>query len=740
MRLHAPIRTHLNALAPAVWLIFLLSPVAWAVPELPAGVTQSDWRSMAAQIEAHQHQAVASEHGFQAKNPGQQWRTDFDAEGFLVTPQTSDWTWGLTLERYGVVGARQTPSGPPRIEARGKRVEYVWDDTLTEWMVNDSRGLEHGFTLNKRPQGDGEGLRFTLAVRGGLHPQALADGSGASFHDARGTAVMNYTGLKVFDATGRDLPARFTQQHGALHLAVDDRGAAYPVTIDPVAQQAYLKASNTGRDDLFGSSVAISGDTVVVGARWEASNATGVDGNQADNSAARSGAAYVFIRSAGLWSQQAYLKASNTGAGDWFGASVAVDGDTVVVGARFEDSHATGVDGNQADNSAIESGAAYVFTRTSGVWSQQAYLKAANTEEFDEFGVSVGISSETVVVGAFLEDSHATGVDGNQADNSVRNSGAAYVFTRTSGVWSQHAYLKASNTEAHDLFGGSVAISEDTVVVGASAEDSHATGVNGNQADNSSHDSGAAYVFTRTSGVWSQQAYLKASNTGAGGQFSELFGRSAAISGDTVVVGAPFEDSIASGAVDSGAAYVFVRSTGLWSQQAYLKASNIGAGDQFGDSVAISGDTLVVGAWLEDSHATGVDGNQADDSTQHAGAAYVFVRGAGVWSQQAYLKASNTGTGDLFGGSVAVSGDTVVVGARWEDSNATGVDGNQADDSVRDSGAVYIFTLLPEINPLGSAAPIPMLSEWGRLLLSGLLALLAIGTWRRRALSKTARP
>ncbi|MBN1538004.1 MAG: FG-GAP repeat protein, partial [Anaerolineales bacterium] len=145
-----------------------------------------------------------------------------------------------------------------------------------------------------------------------------------------------------------------------------------------MGSDSYLKASNTGSEDLFGRSVAVSGDTVVVGATGEASSATGVDGDQTDNSASGSGAAYVFVRSSGVWSQQAYLKASNTGANDFFGGSVAISGDTVVVGAMHEDSSATGVDGDQTNNSADASGAAYVFVRSNGDWSQQAYLKASN--------------------------------------------------------------------------------------------------------------------------------------------------------------------------------------------------------------------------------------------------------------------------------------------------------------------------------------------------------------------------
>ena len=466
--------------------------------------------------------------------------------------------------------------------------------------------------------------------------------------------------------------------------------------VDSLAeQQAYAKASNTAANDQFGYSVAISGDTVVVGAWLEDSSATGVDGNQADNSATNSGAAYVFVRDGTTWTQQAYLKASNTAANDQFGWSVAIFGDTIVVGANLEDSNATGVGGNEADNSASAAGAAYVFVRSGTTWSQQAYLKASNTAGNDQFGTTVAISGDTVVVGAPGEDSNATGVDGNQADNSASASGAGYVFVRSGTTWSQEAYLKASNTGAADQFGSSSAIAGDTLLVGSPGEDSNATGIDGNQASNSASASGAAYVFVR-SGTWSQQAYVKASNTGV----DDAFGSSVSISGDTALVGAIQEDSNATGVngnqannteTNSGAAYVFVRGGSTWSQQAYLKATNTGLNDSFGRSVAVSGDLVLVGAYGEDSNATGVDGDQEDESAQDAGAAYAYWRAGTTWTPEAYLKASNAFTFDNFGWSVALSGDTFAIGAIGEDSNATGIDGNQGDNSAGSSGAAYAF-------------------------------------------------
>ncbi|HKQ50594.1 MAG TPA: FG-GAP repeat protein [Phycisphaerae bacterium] len=665
---------------------------------VPDSLSASDWSGIRAAFEANRHAAFAVEGGYQVRNPGQAWQTRFDGRGFLTTPDAGGWTWGLELIRYGVEREEQLLVTPSCDEVRGGRINYQWNEALTEWYVNDPRGLEHGYTVHCRSTSSAGPLHFILAVRGSLYPRVSYDGRAVSFVDATGAAVVNYSGLTVFDADGAAVPAWFELAAEGLRLNVDDRAARYPLTIDPIAQQAYLKASNTGGGDQFGYSVAASGNTIVVGAPFEDSNASGVNGNQADESLGSSGAAYVFVRSGGSWSQQAYLKASNPTSFDYFGISVAVSGDTIVVGAEQEDSGATGIDGNQADNSEPNSGAAYVFVRSGTAWSQQAYLKASNTDGFDSFGSAVAVSGDTVVVGAKQEDSSATGVDGNQASNSAVQAGAAYVFVRDGGIWSQQAYLKASNTGVSDFFGVSLAVSGDTVVVGASQEDSAATGVDGDQLDNSAADSGAAYVFVRDGGVWSQQAYLKASNTGAG----DFMGGSVAVSGDTVVVGADQEDSAATGvdgnqvdesSADSGAAYVFFRDGGVWSQQAYLKASNTGTGDLFGIALSISGDTLTIGANEEDSNATGIDGNQADNTATNAGAAYLFARSGATWSQQAYVKVSNTGAGDKLGTSVAVSGNIVVIGADLEDSLATGVNGTQCIGGAADSGAVYVFPL-----------------------------------------------
>lgn len=480
------------------------------------------------------------------------------------------------------------------------------------------------------------------------------------------------------------------------------------------AQQAYLKASNPGADDALGTAIALSADgtTLAVGAFLEDSNAVGVDGNQADESVLDSGAVYIFVRVGSGWAQQAYLKASNTGtSGDEFGAALALsaDGNTLAVGAHNEDSNGVGVNGEQGNDVAEDSGAVYVFTRAGSTWTQQAYVKASNTSPSSDFGGAVALSGDgnTLVVGARDEDGAATGINGNQADRSATSSGAAYSFARSGGVWTQTAYLKASNTNASDAFGRALALSADgsTLAVGASSEDSAATGINGDQTDNSISNSGAVYVFSRSGGgQWAQQAYVKASNPGA----SDGFGNSVALSsnGSTLAVGADFEDSKAAGIngdqadnsiSNSGAVYVFARTGGAWAQQVYLKASNPGAADHFGDGVSLTanGNVLAVGGSTEDSSAVGIDGDQTNNSALASGAVYLFARAGNAWTQQSYVKASNTDSGDAFGTTPCLTADGAffAAGASGESSSALGVNGNQADNSLSSSGAAYVFTV-----------------------------------------------
>ncbi len=681
------------------------------VNAIPASVSEEDWSSLRALFEAERHAAVEVEGGFLTRNPGQAWTTRFHTRGATTTPQSGEWTWGLELASWGFEGEPIAVGEADSVSAQGGEVSLRWGGALTEWWVNGATGLEHGFTVHGRPVADEIGagdhgpLRFTMNVGGGLQAVVGERRRSARFVNREGATALTYSGLLAFDANGQDLDAWMEATDGHLTLCVDEHGATYPLTIDPVAQAAYFKASNTDEFDGFGWSVAVSGDTVVVGAQYEDSGGTGVNGGgQADNSARWAGAAYVFRKNGSSWSQEAYLKASNTDLEDLFGGSVAVDGDTIVVGAPAEDSAATGVNSaGQADNAAFSAGAAYVFTRSGTTWTQEAYLKASNTDAEDRFGSSVAIFGDTVVVGAQYESSDGTGVNGGaQTDNSREDAGAAYVFTRSGTTWTQEAYLKASNTDAGDRFGQVVDISADTIVVGARSESSNGTGVNSASQDNNfALRSGAAYVFARSGTTWAQEAYLKASNTG----LDDAFGEAVAISGDTIVIGAFLEGSSTTGVNgggqsdnsmwEAGAAYVFTRSGGTWAQEAYLKASNTNAGDWFGNSVAIDGEAIIVGARYEDSSGTGVDGpGQGDNSAPRSGAAFVFTRDATTWSQEAYLKASNTDARDWFGDTVALSGSTILVGAPFEDGHGTGVNGgSQANNAAPGAGAVYLFEL-----------------------------------------------
>ncbi|MDA7930119.1 hypothetical protein N9B63_04710 [Akkermansiaceae bacterium] len=603
----------------------------------PEGLSDSDWAGIREAYQTNRHAITADGDGtYQARNPGQAWTTRFDGRGFTVTPDAGGWEWGLELKGFGKV---------TKVLNEGGNLSYVREGGLVEWFINDRRGLEQGWTFSARPQDaepDGP-LRLRLLVRGGLRPEIAASGSSAAFLNPSGGSALTYGGLKAWDANGKTLQVRFVEggeDGDSIALEVEDEGARYPLTIDPVAQQTYLTASNAEEWDYLGVSVSVSGDTVVVGASGEDSNATGINGDEADNSVGGAGAAYVFVRNGITWTQQAYLKASNTDASDSFGYSVSISGDTIVVGAYQEDSSATGINGEGDDNSAIDAGAAYVFVRNGITWTQQAYLKASNTDASDSFGYSVSISGDTIVVGAYQEDSSATGINGEGDDNSAIDAGAAYVFVRNGITWTQQAYLKASNTDASDAFGLSVSVSGDTVVVGASGEDSNATGINGDEADNSVGGAGAAYVFARNGTTWSQEAYLKAAVS------SGSFGLSVSISGDTVVVGAINESGYFEEEERNyyGAVYVFVRNGATWSQEAHLRMDQQSYG--FGRSVTVSSDTLVVGRFNGQS-------------------ASVFVRHGAIWNiLQAYFSGDPwSGSRGGFGLTASVSGDMIVMGA-----------------------------------------------------------------------------
>ncbi|MFK7748069.1 MAG: hypothetical protein AB8B65_06750 [Kordia sp.] len=456
------------------------------------------------------------------------------------------------------------------------------------------------------------------------------------------------------------------------------------ISYDSSSNIDYIKASNTATSDYLGWIVSLSddGNTMAVASRQRSSNA---------------GAAYVFIRTGTTWSQQAFITASNANNTDFFsnGLSLSGDGNTLAVGAFGEDSNATGINGNEADNSASSSGAVYVFIRTGTTWSQESYIKASNAEGDDDFGWSVALSynGNTLAVGARSEASSATGVNGDETNNSASNSGASYIFTRVGTTWSQEAYLKASNTNGGGFFGHAVALSDDgnTLAVGANFESTTIL------------QSGAVYVFTRSGITWSQEAFLKASNPGNGYTFGDSISFSS--DGNIMAVGAMREGSATSGidgdqtdtsAYGTGAVYLLSRSGTTWTQTVYFKASNPGGFYNFGYAVSLSnnGNALLVGCNREDSNATGINGDQNNTSASNSGAAYIFINEGGVWTQNAYIKASNTNGSDRFGTGISISGtgELLAIGAYAERSNATGINGDQTNNSLVNAGAVYVYS------------------------------------------------
>ena len=338
------------------------------------------------------------------------------------------------------------------------------------------------------------------------------------------------------------------------HTVGSAEGAAYVFvgSSGTWTQQAELTAPDGALNDLFGWSVAVDGSTVAVGAIYHT-----VGSNQAQ------GAEYLFVVICGTWTQQAELTASDGVAGDQFGYSVALSGSTLVVGAT-----------GRTVGSNTQQGAAYVFIQSGGTWTQQAELTASDGAAKDYFGYSVAGNGSTAVVGAW-----------NHAVGSNTGQGAAYVFGESGGTWTQQAELTASDGTATDNFGGSVAISGSTAVVGALCHP-----VPSGSTCPAKPGPGAAYVFVENGSTWSLQAELTASDGAAG----DYFGQSVTVDGGTVVVGA--NGHMVGSHAQEGAAYVFVGNGSAWSQQAELTESQGAAQDQLGYSVAISGSTALVAA------------------------------------------------------------------------------------------------------------------------------------------------
>ena len=549
----------------------------------------------------------AAPDGYRARSGG----LDFTLRASGLQANANGLAWGLALSGFGR-GEQMASLPDAQIAQTASRLEYR-RGPLTEWYRDTALGLEQGFTIHQAPPGAGP-LLLQLHLSTDLVGMPDADGRGLSFAAPDGQ-TLRYDHLRAWDANGAQLDANLVYAPGQVMLRVNDKGAAYPLTIDPLIylEQQVIASGEAG--DNFGASVALSGDTALVGAYQDD---VGANTDQ--------GSAYVFTRSGTTWSPQQQLTGSDGAAYDSFGYSVALAGDTALVGAFFDD-----VDGK------TDQGSAYVFTRSGTTWSEQAQLTASDGAANDRFGHSVALCGDTALVGAYRDDVGAN-----------TNQGSAYVFTRSGTTWGQQQQLTATDGAAYDSFGVSVALSGDTALVGAWAHD-----VDGITAQ------GSAYVFTRSGTTWVQQQQLTASD----GAWDDLFGGSVALSGDTALVGADLDD--VDGKPDQGSAYVFIRSGTTWAQQQQLTATDGAAYDWFGVSVALSGDTALVGTHFDH---VGTNSNQ--------GSAYVFTRSGTTWGQQQKLTASDGAAHDYFGLSVALWGDTGLVGAPWDDVGANSNQGS----------------------------------------------------------------
>lgn len=499
--------------------------------------------------------------------------------------------------------------------------------------------------------------------------------------------------------------------------AGDDGGESVPPHVPVV--DSYFKATHPRVSAAFGSSVAISADgtTLAVGSPGEDSSATGVNNSNpgpADTNADSSGAVFVFVRSgAGVWTQQAYIKPHMTAANMRFGESISLssDGNRLAVGAKGESS------------GAASSGAVYTFERNGGSWIQSpssVSIKASNIMAQASFGSAVALSGDGLLlaVAAFNESATDTGVstgNGGASTGTTVFNGAVYVYARSGADWVKTHYIKPSIMQTGARFGWSIALSGTSgdgavLAVGSIGDPSSATGVSASMSsDTSAASSGATFLFEKSGGGWNQVAYVKASNTRPNARFGSSLALSA--DGKTLAVGSELETSGATGvnatspgpedttAGGSGAAYVFTRTAGGWSQTAYVKASNTRSNAAFGRSIDLSldGKSLIVGSTAETSAASGVNNTtpgQGDTSVANSGAAYVYALVNGAWSQTAYLKSfTSTTYSSNFGAGVAITNGaaTVAVGGSTEPTTNAGINQSGGATSAGGSGAAFTF-------------------------------------------------
>lgn len=337
--------------------------------------------------------------------------------------------------------------------------------------------------------------------------------------------------------------------------------------------------------------------------------------------------AIITLFAGGSFATQHILSADDGKAEDFFGYSVAIDGTTVLVGAYKADT-----------DGVIDAGAAYVYVLGNKGWYQQAKLVADPVFVDDTLGGAVALNNDVAMLGV------------SRRDDKGKDSGAVVSFERESNTWVQNQIFTAPDAKPGDVFGQSIALTENFLVIGAPRNDS--LGV----------DSGAAYIYKRESGIWLYQAKIKASDGAAG----DLFGISVAIDGNTILVGADLNDEVAQ---EAGAVYVYVFDDNQWKQEAKLVASDGGKTDIFGVRVSLAQNTALISARRDDIDELGID----------AGSAYIFVRDGNTWTQEVKLISPDGEADDRFGRGVALSENTAIISAMNHDANGT------------DTGALYVY-------------------------------------------------
>ncbi|GAB2875126.1 hypothetical protein ACCI51_05425 [Microbulbifer echini] len=508
-------------------------------------------------------------------------------------------------------------------------------------------------------------------VSGATYYQLFENSDGHSGFEPVGNPITpktEYTELVV--PLFKRLNAQYLLQTCDDQRCIDSETVA--IDQEVIGSIGYFKPSNTDAGDQFGWDLAISddGNLLAVSAPSEDSG-----GDQEDNLTSDSGAVYVFSREDGEWAQQAYLKAPDPQGAAQFGTALSLsdDGYTLAIGAFKEN--------GEKDNFAA--GAVHIFSRSNEGWAHSTRLQADNQGNDDLFGHALSLSGDgsTLAVTAPNEDG---GIDGESGDD-IEDSGAVYMFRNEEGVWSQYAYIKATDSSAGLGFGASISL-----------DDAGASLAVGAYADNAG--AGSVYLYQLDGDSWVEDSKISASNAFAGDRFG--FSLNLSGNGKTLAVGAPLQDGSNENhddqnGYDNGAVYIFSRNENSWQQTAYLKAANTDANDMFGEVLKLSddGSLIAVGAMREDSSSQGLFGDNTDRSSIRSGAVYTYIFNGIDWSSEAYIKASNTDSGDYFGASIALSGDgaSLAVGATGEEGADSGLLASPESNEADFAGAVYMY-------------------------------------------------